>query len=276
MLSIVFSQHSWAATSAKTHIAPEDPHTKQDLSFERIIQEKNLKVCSDAGFLPFEMKNQKGDWIGFDIEMMKEFSKFISVKLTMVQINFDGIIPALISGKCDFIAAGMTVTPERKKMLLFSDTTFTTGLTLVLKNTEKNRTHFKTLADLDRAETKIAVKTGYTSDIYLSKELKYAKILRFDQDADLVLAVMQGRSQAFVSDTTYVKLMDKANKDKFILIPTKIVADKFAVSARKEDQALIKHFNAFLKIWKTSGEYDKMKKLYFEDQIWRSQLATSE
>ncbi len=253
----------------------QDEPKKEDLSLLKVKSDNSLKVCSDAGFLPFEMKTQKGDWIGFDIEMMKEFSKTLSVELNMVQISFDGIIPALISGKCDMIAAGMTVTPERKVMVSFSDPTYTSGLSIAIKNTEKNKTEYIDLASLDKNGIKIAVKTGYTSDIFLSKTLKNAQILKFDQDSDLVLAVMQGRANAFVSNSTYVDLMDKGNKNKFIILPTKIVAEHFSVAGRKDDLELMKSFNAFLKNWKDSGGYNKTKKSYFEDQVWRSQVVAN-
>ncbi|RDB36947.1 transporter substrate-binding domain-containing protein [Spirobacillus cienkowskii] len=253
----------------------QQPAKKEDHSLQKIKSDKELKICSDAGFLPFEMKTQKGEWIGFDVEMMKEFSKSLSVDLKMIQISFDGIIPALVSGKCDMIAAGMTVTPERKVMVAFSEPTFTTGLSIAVKNTDKNKNELISLSALDKPNYKIAVKTGYTSDIYLSKTLKKAQILRFDQDADLVLAVMQNRANAFVSDSTYVDLMDKGNKDKFIILPTEIVANHFAVAARKDDHELMKAFNSFLKTWRDDGGYDKTKKAYFEDQIWRSQVISN-
>lgn len=253
--------------------ASSDEIKKEDQSLQKIKTEKVLKVCSDAGFLPFEMKTQKGDWIGFDVDMMKEFSKTLSAELRMIQISFDGIIPALISAKCDLIAAGMTVTNERKAMVLFSDPTFTSGLSIAIKNNEKNKNDFKDLDSLDKSGNKIAVKTGYTSDIYLSKTLKKAQILKFDQDADLVLAVMQGRANAFVSDTTYVDLMEKGNKNKFIILPTKVVAESFSIAARKDDHGLINKFNVFLKSWKDNGGYEKTKKYYFVDQVWRSQVA---
>lgn len=253
----------------------QDEPKKEDLSLLKVKSDNSLKVCSDAGFLPFEMKTQKGDWIGFDIEMMKEFSKSISVELKMVQISFDGIIPALVSGKCDMIAAGMTVTPERKVMVSFSDPTYISGLSIAIKNTEKNKAEYIDLASLDKNGIKIAVKTGYTGDIFLSKTLKNAQILKFDQDSDLVLAVMQGRANAFVSNSTYVDLMDKGNKNKFIILPTKIVAEHFSVAGRKDDLELMKSFNAFLKHWKESGGYNKTKKSYFEDQVWRSQVVAN-
>lgn len=246
---------------------------KEDNSLENIKKNKFLKICSDAGFLPFEMKTKTGEWIGFDVDMMSEFSKSISVKLQMVQTSFDGIIPALISGKCDMIASGMTITPERKKIVSFSDPTFINGISIAIKNTEKNKTEYKDLSSLDKEGIKIAVRTGYTSDIYLSKNLKKAHILRFDHNSDLILSVMQGRAIAFISDTTYVNLMDERNKNRLIILPTEIAYEKISIAARKKDLELMKSFNQFLKNWKKNGGYDKAKKLYFEDKIWKTQYT---
>ncbi|MES2614568.1 MAG: transporter substrate-binding domain-containing protein, partial [Bdellovibrionota bacterium] len=145
----------------------------------------SLKVCSDAGFLPFEMKNSSGQWEGFDVDMMNDFAVSMGVKLEMVQMNFDGIIPALLSKKCDMIAAGMTVTPERKKVVTFSTPTFENSLSIAFKNSREANTKYVNLDSLDKAGMKIAVKTGYTSDIYLTKNLKNAVVLRFDSDTDL-------------------------------------------------------------------------------------------
>lgn len=223
-----------------------------------------LRVCSDAGFLPFEMKNNAGEWEGFDVEMMEEFAKSINAKLVMVQISFDGIIPALLSKKCDMIAAGMTVTPSRKQVVSFSKPTFQNGLSIAIKNTAENNDKFKDLMSLDKIGVKIAVKTGYTSDIYLSKNLKNAKILRFDQDTDLVLAVLQERADAFMSDATYVSLISKENQKKFITLPTNVTSEEFSVAIRPDDKELLRKFNAFLDKWKGSPAYSQLYDKYFK------------
>ena len=229
-----------------------------------MLKNNTLKVCSDAGFLPFEMKNSSGQWEGFDVDMMKDFSKSLNLKLEMIQINFDGIIPALLSGKCDMIAAGMTVTPSRKKVVSFSHPTFENGLSIALKNTEEGKIKYTNLASLDKQGLKIAVKTGYTSDIYLTKYLKKAQILRFDEDSDLYLAVRQGRADAFVSDSTYVSLILKENKNKLIVLPTNVTAEEFSVATRMQDKELTESFNQFLEKWKSSPAYSQAYDKYFK------------
>jgi len=228
------------------------------------LKNNTVKVCSDAGFLPFEMKNNQGQWEGFDVDMMNSFAQSLNAKLQMVQINFDGIIPALLSGKCDMIAAGMTVTPSRQKVVAFSHPTFVNGLSIAFRNTDEAKTKYTSLTSLDKIGVKIAVKTGYTSDIYLTKNLKNAQILRFDQDTDLYLAVMQNRADAFVSDSTYVSLIAKDNANKLIVLPTKLTAEEFSVATRMQDKELVQAFNQFLEKWKSSTDYRKVYEKYFQ------------
>ena len=84
-------------------------------TLEKIQKSGQFVVCSESGQIPYEMRRNNGDWYGFDIDMMQSFSKSLHVALVMKDTNWDGIIPALISGKCDAIASSMVVTEERKK-----------------------------------------------------------------------------------------------------------------------------------------------------------------
>lgn len=234
-----------------------------DKSLTRIEEHGVLKVCSDAGFLPFEMKTAEGIWTGFDIDLMSDFAKDLSVKLEMVQTNFDGIIPALLSGKCHLIAAGMTVTAERSKVVAFSDPIFENGLSFVLKDSEANRAKLKSYEDLDSEDVKIGVKTGYTSDIFLTNNFKHAQVQRFERDSDLLTAVLQGRSTAFFTDTTYVAIMMKNNPNKIYILPSNAKAEKFSVAGRKKDKLLMNKFNQFVKKYHANGDYQRLKEKYF-------------
>ena len=63
--------------------------------------------------MPFEMRSKEGDIIGFDVDMTTHMAKAMGVGVEYVNINWDGIIPALLTKKFDIIASGMTITQER-------------------------------------------------------------------------------------------------------------------------------------------------------------------
>lgn len=97
---------------------PVDGNIKIPTS-ERIYSSKVVRLGTNAAFPPFEYVNGK-DVVGFDITMGEEIAKTANAQLEVVDMAFDSLIPALASDAIDFIAAGMSVTDERKKNVDFS------------------------------------------------------------------------------------------------------------------------------------------------------------
>lgn len=83
------------------------------------VGDKTVKLGTNAAFPPFEYVEGK-NIVGFDITMGQKIAKTCGSKLEVVDMSFDSLIPALQSGTIDFIAAGMSVTEERKKNVDFS------------------------------------------------------------------------------------------------------------------------------------------------------------
>ena len=78
-----------------------------------------IKLGTNAAFPPFEYV-EGADIVGFDITMGQKIAADYGKKLEVVNMEFDSLIAALSSGAIDFIAAGMSVTEERKKNVDFS------------------------------------------------------------------------------------------------------------------------------------------------------------
>ena len=86
---------------------------------EIITSSKTIKLGTNATFPPIEYVEGK-DIVGFDISVGEKIAKDFDARLEVVNMSFDSLIPALSSGAIDFIAAGMSVTEERKKNVAFS------------------------------------------------------------------------------------------------------------------------------------------------------------
>lgn len=233
-----------------------------------------LKVCSESGYLPLEMKTASGKWIGFDPEMMEAFAKSQGLKLSMLDTKWDGIIPSLLTGKCDMIASSMARTKEREKVVTFTDSYYENKFLIAIKETQENRKNYNILQSFNNPNAKIAVKTGSAPDLFLqdTKLFHKAQIMRFDADADVVNAVLGGRATAFIYDTPYVKLAALNNPGKIFVLPEGFNGDHFSVAVRKKDQELASVFNSFLADWKKAGGYDKAIKYYFEGRDWLALL----
>jgi len=99
---------------------------------EQVLQRGSLRVGLEAGYLPFEMADKKGKFIGFDVDMAKAMAKAMGVKLEIVNTAWDGIIPALVTKKFDIIMSGMTITQERNLKINFANPYIIVGQTILL------------------------------------------------------------------------------------------------------------------------------------------------
>jgi polar amino acid transport system substrate-binding protein len=236
-----------------------------------------LRVCAEAGYLPMEMKNTHNEWFGFDVEMSQAFAKSLGVKLEMLDTKWDGIIPSLLTNRCDMIASSMSVNEERSKVVDFSAPYYDNNMLIGVKDSKENREKFKTIKDFNNPDVTLAVKTGSAPDLYLrdSNVFPQAKVLRFDADADTVNAVLHRGITAFVYDTPYVTLAALNNPGKIFIAPVKLKGDQFAVAFSKQAKALRESFNNFLIEWKTSGGYEKAKHYYFDSLDWQKNLDSN-
>ena len=98
-----------------------------------------VKFATVSGSAPFAyMKNNK--IVGYDIDVISYICKELGYKLEVIEMSFDGIIPALKSGKVDIAGCSIIVTEERKKSVLFSEPDYTGGIVVVVrgKNEKQN------------------------------------------------------------------------------------------------------------------------------------------
>ncbi len=101
-------------------------------AYEATSGSKTVKLGTNAAFPPFEYVEGK-DIVGFDITMGQKIAKNADMKLEVVDMAFDSLIPALQSGTIDFIAAGMSVNEERKKNVDFSETYFESEQVIIVR-----------------------------------------------------------------------------------------------------------------------------------------------
>ncbi|MFB3163745.1 transporter substrate-binding domain-containing protein [Neobacillus sp. 179-J 1A1 HS] len=112
-------------------------------------EDNTFKVGLEAGYAPFNWTqnddsnggvkiNGSAEYAGgYDVEIAKKVAEGLGKELVIVKTEWDGLVPALTSGKIDAIIAGMSPTAERKKTIDFSDNYYTSNLVMVVKKGSK-------------------------------------------------------------------------------------------------------------------------------------------
>ena len=93
-----------------------------------------LTMGTETGFAPYEYKEGEAI-LGIDVEIAAAIAKKLDMELVITDMDFDALIPALVSSKIDIIAAGMTVTDERKESVSFSDSYIDAKQVVVIRKT---------------------------------------------------------------------------------------------------------------------------------------------
>ena len=79
-----------------------------------------IKIGTEGAYPPWNSKDASGNLIGFEVELAKELCTIMKHDCTIVEQDWDGMIPALVMRKFDAIMAGMSITDERMKTINFS------------------------------------------------------------------------------------------------------------------------------------------------------------
>src|SRR5947207_13824999 len=129
------------------------------------------------------MTDEKGEPKGVSVDLARELGKFLGKEVQIQNTPFDGLIPALKTGKIDLIISSMTATPERAQSIDFSDPYLKTGLCLLVGR----NSNIQSIQDLDQPGKTIVVKLGTTGHAYASANIKRAQIRVLEQEDPCVL-----------------------------------------------------------------------------------------
>lgn len=211
-----------------------------------------LTMATNASFPPYEFI--EGDQVvGIDAEIAAAICAKLGYELVISDMEFDSIIPAIQSGKADFGMAGMTVTEDRLKNVLFSES-YATGIQAVIV---KEDSTISSVDDLfvEGASHKIGVQLSTTGDIYTTGDIEEAglgSVERFPNGNEAVMALLNGKIDCVVIDNEPAKAYVAANTGLKVL-DTEYAVEDYAAAIALENVELLEKFNGALKELITDG-----------------------
>ena len=224
------------------------------LSVSAMAKDK-IFVGTNAEFPPFEYL-EKGEVTGFDIELVNEIGKVMDADVKVLDMSFDGLLPALQMKKVDLVIAGMTATEERKKTVSFTQPYYTASQVIIVK---EGNNSIKSFDDLKGK--KVAVMLGFTGDTIVS-EIEGVSIERFNAAYAGIMALQADKVEAVVLDSEPAKNYVKQNPG-LVLAEADAEQEEYAIALRKNDKALLEKVEKALAELKANGTYDALIKKYF-------------
>jgi len=255
--------------------APASTNVRMDLieqsTVEGILQRGELRVGFESGYMPFEMTDKKGAFVGFDMDMAKEMAKAMGVKFVPVNTAWDGIIPALTTKKFDIIMSGMTITQERNLKINFADPYIIVGQTILLnKKLEGKVNSYK---DLNDPKYIVTSKLGTTGEMAVKRLIPKATYKSFETEPEAALEVVNGKADAFVYDLPYCAVFNaQQGKGKLVFLDKPFTFEPLAWAINKGDPDFLNWLNNFLRQVKNDGRYEQIYNKWIKSNEWLSEV----
>ena len=238
---------------------------------EQILARGELRVGFESGYVPFEMTDKKGNFIGFDMDFGRRLAKSMGVKFVPVNTACDGIIPALMTNKFDIIMGGMTITQERNLKINFVNPYIVVGQTILLNKKLKDRV--LSYKDLNNPKYIVTSRMGTTGEQAIKKYIPKATYKGFESEAEAGLEVINGKADALVYDLPFCGfLYGSQGKGKTVFLSEPFTYEPLAWAINKGDPDFLNYLNNFLRQSKGDGFYDKVYKKWIIGSSWKKEL----
>jgi len=222
------------------------------------IKEGYLTVGTDAAYPPLE-NVEAGEFVGFDIDLVKEIANGLGLEAEIINTAWDGIFPALIAHKFDVVISAVTITEDRDKEMDFSDPYLDSDQSIATKDDSG----IKTKTDLK--DKILGVQIGTTGELTakeIDEEMGVAEIKTYD---DILLAfedLKAGRIDAIINDIPTSAYIVKDNPE-LVIVEKIITNEKYGIVFAPDTPELLKAVNKVLKEMTEDGTYDQIYSKWF-------------
>ncbi len=224
---------------------------------------KPLVVAMELAYPPFETKDQAGDPEGVSVDFMEDFAKAYGYDLVIDNTSFDGLIPKLQSGKADAVMSSMTITEERQTSVDFTDP-YAKAQLAILANSASG---ISSIEDLNVPGMKVAVKTGSTGDVFATKNLPEAEIVRLADESACVTEVVQGKADGFLYDqlTIYRNQARNPEVTEAVFVPFQDV-EYWGIAVAKGHDELREQLNQFIADYAEDGGFSRLTQKHLAEE----------
>ena len=244
-----------------------------------------VKIGTEGAYPPWNSKDASGNLIGFEVELANWLCIYMKADCTIVEQDWDGMIPALVMKKFDAIMAGMSITDERLKVINFSQgyadevaslavmkgsslesMSTPAGVSLTKPNSDAKKA-LKTITAALEGKT-VCTQTGTIHQNFLeSGDVGTVKVRTYKTQDEVNLDLTAGRCDvALAAAVAFTDYAEKSGKSIVLVGPTfsgGAFGNGVGVGLRKDDTALAKKFNKAINQARKSGKISELAIKWF-------------
>lgn len=236
----------------------------EDQSLQKVLDSGKLVLGLDATFKPMGYTDENDQIVGFDIDLANEVCSRMGIKLETYGVNWDTKEVDLNAGTIDCIWNGLSVSDERKKVMLMSDPYMENDMVFVVKDDSD----IKSLNDLEGKT--VAVQNGSTAQEILKASDVSKKIATTNELATNVEALNNldlNMCDAVFLDSVVAKYEINTSKKALKILDEGLEPEQYAIGFRLGDQALCDKIESVLSEMKADGTVEKISTKWFGSDI---------
>ncbi|SMB99966.1 amino acid ABC transporter substrate-binding protein, PAAT family [Thermanaeromonas toyohensis ToBE] len=216
-------------------------------------------VATEASFAPFEFRDDKtGQYVGFDIELMKALAEVQGFDVEFKDMGFDGIIAAVKTGNVDMAISAISIDDDRKQQVDFSLPYYQSGLSVAVRADNNTIKGFQ-----DLKGKRIAVQIGTTGAKYVKNNIEGAQVTEYNTVNDAFMELINGGVDAFVNDYPVSLYFIKQGNTKVKIVGDLANSEFYGIAIPKGKAELLQKVNEGLKKLKESGKYSEIYRKWF-------------
>jgi polar amino acid transport system substrate-binding protein len=250
-----------------TEVSQANTNTKKT-GFEKFQDIGYVTLGFDDTFVPMGFKNEKGEIVGFDIDLSKEVFKRIGIEVKFQSIDWSMKETELNTGNIDLIWNGYTITDERKEKVAFT------------KPYLENRQIIITLANsninskADLKDKAVAAQNGSSSLDAINSEPEIAANFKggspilFDTNNEALMDLEAGRTDAVVADEILARYyITERGLEKYKVLSEDFGKEEYGIGIRKDDKELLQKVEKALDDMRSDGTFAKISEKWFGENI---------
>lgn len=200
---------------------------------------------------------QDGRIVGVEADFAHQLPAALGVKVTLVELPWDDLIPALTEARVDVIMSGMSITPARSQLVSFTDPYLQVGQMALIRKADYLR--LRDPDALDQPTARVGFQNNSTGESFVQRTLTHGGLQGFDTPEEGIAALRAGEIDFFIHDAPTIWRttggLDRKDPDLTGLYRP-LTQEYLAWAVRKNDQALRERLNAVLQRWQSDGQLD--------------------
>jgi cyclohexadienyl dehydratase len=216
-----------------------------------------LRIGLTGDYRPFSLIDpQTGEWSGMDVELGRQLAASMGAQPEFVRTAWPQLSGDMQAGRFDIAMGGISVTPERAKIGIFTSAILSDGKTPIARCEDQFR--FQTLPAINQASVRVIVNPGGTNERFARAHFSQAQLIVHPDNRSIFDEIIHGRADVMVTDATEARLQSRLHAELCAIHPDTPFDHSDKAYLMQKDAALAEQVEAWLANMRASGALQSM------------------